>query len=51
MEESFNELYRLATEAEDNAKFLSTLERSFRTLTKGSFSEIARAMPGLVDSM
>ena len=51
VDEKFNDLKRLATEAEDNAKFLSTLERNFQTISTEPLSEILKTIPGLVDSI
>lgn len=51
VEENFNHLFRLAAESEDNVKFLSTLERSFRVLSKGSLYSILSTIPGVFDSM
>jgi len=51
VEEKFSELKRLALEAEDNAKFLSTLERNFQLISLGSLSEIAETIPRLFDSI
>ena len=49
--ENIDTLTKMAVEAADNAKFLSTLERHLRTLNDGTLSSIIAAIPSLVDGM
>jgi len=49
--ENISDLTKLAVEAADNAKFLSTLERHLRTISDGSLSSTITALPSLVDGM
>ena len=51
LQETINHLNKLSAEAKENAKFLSTLERHFRTLSDGPLDAIAASLPSLVDGM
>ena len=51
VDDQLYELSRLAVEAADNAKFLSTLERHFRTLVEGSVDTVVNSIPQLMDSL
>jgi len=50
-QKNISDLEKLAVEAADNAKFLSTLERHLRTINDGSLSSMITALPSLVDGM
>ena len=49
--DNMNVLVKLAVEAADNAKFLSTLERHLRTISDGTLLSMIKALPSLVDGM
>lgn len=51
LDEKINAMTKLRIEAEDNAKFLSTLERHIRTLNHGSLVAMFDILPSLVDGM
>ena len=51
VEERFEDLSRIAAEAYDAARFLSTLERHLRTLRDGTPSAAFAAVPALVDGL
>ena len=51
LDEKINAMTKLRIEAEDNAKFLSTLERHIRTLNHGSLAAMFDILPSLVDGM
>ena len=51
MQDNISVVVKLAVEAADNAKFLSTLERHLRTLSDGTLSSMITAIPSLVDGM
>ena len=51
VKETINILIKLAAEASDNAKFLSTVERHFRTINDGSITSMITTLPSLLDSL
>ena len=51
LNEKMSVMAKLWTEAEDNAKFLSTLDRHVRTLNHGSLAARFDMLPSLVDGM
>lgn len=51
LKENINSTTKLALEAADNSKFLSTLERHLRTIQDGSLSSMVIALPSLVDGL
>jgi len=50
-EYQFNELNKLYTEAKDNVKFLSTLERHFKGIIFGSLSSVTDSLPSLMNAI
>ncbi len=47
----FAELSKLYTEAKDNVKFLTTLERHFKTISHGTLSAIVEALPSMMNAL
>ncbi|ORX45970.1 hypothetical protein BCR36DRAFT_332447 [Piromyces finnis] len=47
----FGELNKLYTEAKDNVKFLSTLERHFKGIIVGSLSSVTDSLPSLMNAI
>nr|CCA14061.1 PREDICTED: similar to hCG1811879 putative [Albugo laibachii Nc14] len=47
----FSELTKLHIEAKDNVKFLTTLERHFKNLVKGSFAVMADTLPSMMNAI
>ena len=47
----FSELTKLYVEAKDNVKFLTTLERHFKNIGKGSFASIADTIPPMMNAL
>lgn len=50
-ENRLSELNKLHLEAKDNVKFLSTLERHFKTLIVGSMESIQESLPSLLNAI
>ncbi|KAH8057483.1 dynein light chain binding protein [Aureococcus anophagefferens] len=48
---NFGELQKLYVEAKDNVKFLTTLERHFKNITRGSFTTILDTLPSMMNAI
>ena len=47
----FNELSKLYIEAKDNVKFLTTLERHFKNISRGKLSQIQDTIPSMMNAI
>ena len=50
-EDFFSELTKVHSEAKDNVKFLTTLERHFKNLANGSMTTIVETLPSLLNAV
>lgn len=46
-----NELSKLSLEAKENVKFLTTLERHFKTLATGSLTSMSETLPPMMNAL